>query len=210
MDYTLTLIFGFLLGLAANALTWWIFAHVLVPDLRFSPSISKIARDPTKEDASKFGYRIKFENHGLRSIIDVEMTARLRMNWPPDYHPHDWNLIKIPLEKADEYPLKYVKVLPTSKGKHLRYILRLLINEIPDFRDTPSFSKSIKRKAKKRALLLEDILALGHGATIQIRAFGYDEFSGARKLFLSKEYAIDDIKEGPFVRAGLDTEKSTN
>ncbi len=40
-----------------------------------------------------------------------------------------------------------------------------------------------------------------------IEAFGYDEFSGARKLFLSKSYTIHDIKEGAFVPGGLDIQE---
>jgi hypothetical protein len=203
----LNLIIGFLFGLAANILTWWIFTHLLVPNIRFSPSISKRVRDATKNDASKFGYRIKMENSGLRSVIDIELTARLRINWPPDYLPNAWNIINVPLEKASVYPYRIVRLIPASKGKHIRHTLRLLINEIADFRDIPSYPAAIKRRAKKRVLSLEDILTLGPNPSLQITAFGYDEFSGARKLFLSKEYTIDDIKEGLFEQNGLEIEK---
>ena len=48
---------------------------------------------------------------------------------------------------------------------------------------------------------------MGSEADLTIEAFGYDEFSGARKLFLSKPYTIHDIREGGLVKGGLGIEQ---
>src|SRR5512141_654885 len=155
------LLIAFLLGSFVNLLTWSILNHMFVPDIRFSRSISKRERDTTKDDASQFGYRVKLENNGRRSVIDVEVTARLRINYPPDVQPNTWNLINIPLEKAGEYRYHITRLSPTRKGERVTHTLRLLINEISDFRDLPTYPAAVRTKAGKKALLLEDILALG-------------------------------------------------
>ncbi len=180
--------------------------HIFVPDIRFSSSINKREREPTRDDASKFGYRVKLENHGRRSVIDVEVTARLRINYPPDVLPNTWNLINIPLEKAGEYRYHITRLSRTRTGEPLTHTLRLLINEISDFRDISAYPASIRARAKKKTLLLEDILSLGPDASLQVTAFGYDEFSGARKLFVSKHYTAADIKDGTFEQQGLEIE----
>ena len=66
----------------------------------------------------------------------------------------------------------------------------------------------ILKKREEGTLTLEDILGLGEGTYLQIQAFGYDEFSGARKYFASKRYNLSDILEGPFDRYNL-TVKNT-
>ncbi|MGZ6317400.1 MAG: hypothetical protein ACXWNQ_09085 [Anaerolineales bacterium] len=201
------LLIAFLLGSVVNFLTWSVLNHIFVPDIRFSSSINKREREPTKDDASKFGYRIKLENNGRRSVIDVEVTARLRINYPPDVLPNTWTLINIPLEKTGDYRYHITRLARTRTGEPLTHTLRLLINEISDFRDISVYPASIRAKAKKRALLLEDILSLGEDASLQVTAFGYDEFSGARKLFLSKHYTLADIKEdGTFEQQALQIE----
>jgi hypothetical protein len=50
----------------------------------------------------------------------------------------------------------------------------------------------------EKTLMLEDLLGLGTRASFQVIALGYDEFSGARKLFSSKYYTLDDIREDSF------------
>ena len=47
------------------------------------------------------------------------------------------------------------------------------------------------------------MLTLGAQTTLDTEAFGYDEFSGTRRLFLSKDYTVNDIKVGPFDQGGL-------
>jgi hypothetical protein len=43
-------------------------------------------------------------------------------------------------------------------------------------------------------------MALGSSSKLVIWVFGYDEFSGSRKLFKSYDYQSIDIKQGRFGR----------
>lgn len=197
-------VLGFLVGVVTNIFSWWILAHYVVPSIHFSPSISKRPRVSTERDAAPFGYRIKLENRGRRSVIDLELIVRLRINWPPDYLPSTWTIFNVPLSESGGDTYRIPRILPVSKGKHVRTTVRLHINDIDEFRDKPFYPEPIRFKAKERALLLEDILSLGPQPTLQVLAFGYDEFSGARKLFVSKLYTMNDIKEGLFRTDGLE------
>ena len=38
---------------------------------------------------------------------------------------------------------------------------------------------------------------------LELIAFGFDSFSGARKMFRSKRYTLADIKDGGFSKVGL-------
>ena len=73
-----------------------------------------------------------------------------------------------------------------------------VINAKPELYNRQLFPKIIRDKAKEKSILLEDLLGLGAAANVQIHTFGYDNFSGARKLFISKKYKIKDITMGAF------------
>lgn len=45
---------------------------------------------------------------------------------------------------------------------------------------------------------IEDLLSLDNNVKLVVQLFGYDEFSGARKMFISKPYTLKDIKHGTF------------
>jgi len=197
-------ILGFLVAVVTNIFSWWILARYLVPSIDFSHSISKRPRVKTKRDAAPFGYWVKMENRGRRSVIDLELIVRLRINWPSDYLPNTWTTFNVPLSESGGDTYRIPRILPVSKGKHVRHNIRLFVNDLNEFRDKPFYPRHIKLKAKKRALLLEDIMSLGPTPTLQVLAFGYDEFSGARKLFMSNLYTLDDIKEGLFCSDSLE------
>jgi len=45
---------------------------------------------------------------------------------------------------------------------------------------------------------LHDLLALGERARLRVFVLGYDRFSGARKIFKSKDYDTGSIRKGVF------------
>jgi len=61
-----------------------------------------------------------------------------------------------------------------------------------------AYPEEVRRKFEEKSLLLEDVLSLGHDTKLRVVVFGFDSFSGARRIFESKLYAVDDIKEGHF------------
>lgn len=196
-------IFGLVTGIFTNFLTWWLLYHYIKPSVHFSPSINKRPHVPTPQDKSSYGYWIKIENGGRRSVIDVEIMVRLRINWPSDYMSNVWDTIYVPLSERGEIVYRFPIIYPVKSKNGHRPSLRLHINNIDRFREKPYYPKEMKYKASRRKLLLEDILNLGPNPTLEIVAFGFDEFSGARKVFLSTRYTVDDIKEGVFQLDGL-------
>jgi len=49
-----------------------------------------------------------------------------------------------------------------------------------------------------RTPTLENLLSLGTEAELVVWVLAFDEFSGARKAFISKHYRLNDICEGKF------------
>ena len=67
-----------------------------------------------------------------------------------------------------------------------------------DLFSQPLYPDYIKEKCKNNTLTLEDVFNMGSEVEAQILLFGYDEFSGARKYFISKKYNIRDVVEGNY------------
>ena len=197
---------GFLFGIIASLLAWWFQSHLIVPNIQFSPFIGKI---PSVENKSGYKYRIKLENSGKRSVIDIEIMARLRIKGVGDF-PNNWKVYYIPL--GDLGITFRIPIMTRKKTKTSGHTITLDIHEVVEFKKLEKlerFPDNIKQKAKENTLLLEDLLSLGSEANVRIEAFGFDEFSGARKFFKSKFYTIRDIKEGRFYD-GLDIKKLNN
>ena len=57
---------------------------------------------------------------------------------------------------------------------------------------------------KNGKLTLEDILDLGSSAFIRVYIFGYDKFSGSRRVFLSKKYFLEDVRSLPTKKISKD------
>lgn len=199
--------FGFILGIATNLLTWWILSHLVVPHIRFSPQISKTRANKTQDDRSGYKYRIKIENSGRRAAIDVEIIARLRIKGIGSFPRTNWHIVNIPLNTHGDKSYRIPRILPLKRDFARRHTLQFLVNEAEEFRTNPIYPEPIRKKAERRTLLLEDLLTLGNAANLQVLAFAYDEFSGARKLFVSKPYTCNDIKEGPFTTKGLEVKE---
>lgn len=200
------LLWGIAIGIATNLLSWWILFHLIVPNLRFSQDISKTTTAKIKDDKSGYKYRVKIENSGKRTIIDVELLARLRIKGISKYKTN-WHIINIPLSSEGK-GYKIPRLLPIKKKLARRHTIRLLINNVNEFKTSLSYPKDFREKAKKEILCLEDLLELGSKASLQIVAFGYDEFSGTKKLFIG-EYNRDSIKEGRFDTKGLNIKQLT-
>lgn len=91
----------------------------------------------------------------------------------------------------------YPNVDPFRRSK-IRWTLPLHINSIESFSNSP-YPADIRAKAEAKSLLLEELLSLGTAAEVRVIASGYDEFSGARKMY-EKTYHLDDVKLGKFIK----------
>ncbi len=203
MTPALDIILGVLIGVATNIAAWWLLFHWLTPRLRFSYGISKLPRRPTPDNKAKYFYRVKVENSGPRAIVDLEVIARLRLKALPGYPEGLSQIVYVPLDSRGGIFHRIPRVPPVSKSRS-RPVLILFPHVQSEFKNINNYPEAIVSKAKRKALTLDDILSLGSGAYLEIFAFGYDEFSGARKLFASKRYSSSDLVLGAFNRRGLD------
>lgn len=165
-----------------------------------------ISRTPSsvsaEEDDDKSGvrYRIKIENSGRRPAVDLQVTVFVRVKGLNDPQSTIWEVIHLPLATSGETKWTSLLMNPVRKSK-LRTILRICLNHT-DYCAKPHFPEHIRQKAARKELLLEDLLSLGTQAQVGVMISGYDEFSGARKVFMNT-YHPSDIKCGEFERKSL-------
>lgn len=172
---------GFGLGLLASYIVWWIIAHLIVPRVEFS---NKIAKRQFGQDVTQ--YQIAFKNAGRRSMVDLEIVVRIGVykfmgatGWA--YHEVGTNARRVPDLKPGQLSRRVVRIFDT------RHPI--------SFVDAPS--RKIKDELERHRTL-EGILGIEEDAAVRVHVFGYDSFSGTRKLFQSKEYRSGDISLGRF------------
>ena len=194
---------GFAVGIATNLLSWLILFHGIIPKVSFSPYISKDDSDEIGHDKTNKSYRIKYENSGSRSIIDFEVMARIEIDGlrPNVSTSHTF---LVPLNPDGNLSFRQPYLHSRRKTGREGHLVRFFINSAMEHIDRPPYPDNIREKAKEGTLTLEELLNLGSKATLSIQAFGYDEFSGSRRLFLSRPYTASDIKQGKFKKENLD------
>jgi len=174
------LLLGFLLGIFASGIAWLI-VRLIVPRIHFVPEISKV---PSADNKNGWRYRFQIYNIGKRDIIDLQLECLFYAK----ISSSNWLSTTIPFDKASS---------PKMRAGGLNAIYQVFPAKI-DIKSHWNFDENIMKKAKDGTILLEDLLSYNETAYLRIYIFGYDAFSGARKLFTSKEYKLNDIKEGFF------------
>ena len=176
----LALFLGVPLGILASFAAWWIVTHWLVPAVEFSPHIS---RNEYSGNASGINHRVKFRNIGKREIIDLEVFAELRIKGLNSSLP---GIVEIARLVIDDARMPFLKVEGTK--------IISLMPELTERFDRPVYGDSIIKKRSQGMLTLEDLLSLNQAAVLVIYVFGYDRWSGARKLYTSIPYILSDIR----------------
>jgi hypothetical protein len=182
-----------LIGIICSFIAWWIVVHLITPKLRFSEVISKIK----SRHVNGFDYRIKYENYGRRRIVDLEMNVYLNILGLSKYRKKTWEVVQLQLR--DEGRLAYLE--PVRKGGWRRFVV-IDVNNTSKF-DADIFPKEVINKFKLKELELEDLLRLGNESFVEILISGYDDYSGSRKVFRSKRFKLQDVKEGFFETKSL-------
>ncbi len=186
---------GLLLGIGGSLIAWWILFHAITPELIFSKQISRIKVD---DEPGGIAYRVKFENAGRRSIIDLSIVAKLRIPGLNPQRPSSFETTYLPVSFLGQFP--YV---PSTRLRGNRHLIRIRVKKEGEF-ERAVYPTEIKDMAKKGELTLDDLLLINSQATVQLIAMGYDAFSGARKYFLSHEYTAADIISKPFKKNSID------
>jgi len=186
------LLLGFLLGIVASGLAWLV-VRLIVPKIYFVPDISKV---PCEDNKNGWRYRFKFYNTGRREIIDLQMECRYRAKKNPTHSTDLWFAFTIPLDNANT---------PRLRPK-LNLIYEIRPAEITAVKGYMNFDDDTRKKIENGTIAIEELLSYNGTAHLRIFIFGYDAFSGTRRLFISKEYKLSDIKEGVFSRSNYKTE----
>ena len=174
---------GFLLGIVASVSVWYVLEHLLVPRVEFLPAIY---RSKTQENPSGYKYRVKFRNIGRREILDFELFAKLRLRGVSS--TANWRAVYIPIDDSR------IPRIPSHRKSGKRLAVQLLVSEIPDH--AAAFLPSELKSARDNgSLTLENLMAFGNEGTLEIVGFGYDAFSGTRKVFQSKVYGVGQLED---------------
>lgn len=188
-------LYGFIVGILGSFIFWLVITKLFVPKIEFSKEISK-ELNTDDNDPVTYKYKFKFYNRGFRDIIDMEIFVIFKIKGLKKNKPKIWDVFHIPLFHSR------IPYLEKKKNK----IFTFQLSKSTDF-DVAYIPDNIKEKIKDHSIELEDLFSLGTNATMQIFIYGYDEFSGSRKLFKSSIFRNSDIKEGVFILKGLTVKK---
>jgi hypothetical protein len=181
---------GFVLGLATSFFSWWVLFHLVVPKIAFSTFISKV---PYDADGSRWVFRIKYANHGRRALVDGYAVVLLSIKGLR--RKNSWTTFRVPLAHNGEDALPFAVVRPKKNRVNL-----LHAEACEDFRKSHYLPEATRKLAADGALTIEQLLALGDEAYVQMQIVGSDSWSGARKVFESRRYTSQDIRAARFDR----------
>jgi hypothetical protein len=194
-------IIGLLTGIIASITVWFVTTKIIVPRIDFSEHISKTK--PLYLDRPK--YRFRMRNKGKRNIVDNDIYFRMRIKGLYKDDPHMWEVVVLPIRTS--IGNSKVPVLKPTSQNYYGTTYEIYAHKCQLF-NLEFYPKEIKDKCINEKLTLEDIFNLGTETEGNILFFGYDEFSGARKYFISKTYKISDIREGYYKDRTMIIEKS--
>ena len=174
-----------MVGLAGSFISWWILVKGLVPRLEFASTIKRVRSN----GADTFYYRVALRNVGRRGMIDVHIYAQLAVSWDGG---KEWARFYVPMNQSGDRKYELPRM---RSGQSIEF--RLFPGEVPDFASNPGLALGFQQKVADRTVTVEEMLALGDAATLKIVVLGFDEFSGARRLFESGPLRGTDIVEAP-------------
>jgi len=171
------------LGISASIAAWFILYHLIVPKIVFSKIISKSVKSSAP---CGYSYRIKLWNIGRRDVVDLDIYIKLKIKGLT-CQKKLWHTV--------ELTKRFDKITYLAAGENR--IIPFFPNNTVRFKEK-IFPKHIQLRSKLEILTLEDILKLGSRSFVRVYILGNDTFSGSRKIFLSKKYYINNIKQKCF------------
>ncbi|MGY4767734.1 hypothetical protein ACXC9Q_12525 [Kribbella sp. CWNU-51] len=194
-EQLISALIGSVSGIATSYLVWWYVARRLVSKILFSDAIS------VRPDFSAQGiaeglvkYRVKIHNSGRRAAIDLTIHAMIRSASRDPDAPDNVQLISLGVATVP------APRLDAKRGRTMNLKTELI----------PEAHRRHLSEAHREALQngkrvpLEEILQwLGPGAIVRIWVSCYDEFSGSRRVFVSKDYSEADFTSRQFESNGV-------
>lgn len=183
-----TILFGALSSILASFIFWLLSFKWSTTNVIFS---DKLEKSESASFPEKYRYRFRFSNYGTRDLIEILIKAKIVVNTGKKNHTF--------LNVGNS---GFVPVLKRRKKNRLTaQIFSLYVGEEALNEFKKSFYKSeIREKAKSGKLSIEDIFTTyGEKVSITLFLFGNDSVTGARRIFVSKEYSINDVHNGIFL-----------
>jgi hypothetical protein len=172
-------------GIITSLIFWWWMTRRLAPRLAWSPYLV-VPPPGTRTGTDHDQPRVKTVNLGRRDAVDLQVKAQLRI-------PHEIDNIGSPVSIVD-LPTS-TDWLPRLRRNSYRYV-RLCLEGVPEneLRRVAAVIGDESIRGDDLALLLRK----RPDAAIRLYLFAYDEFSGARKIFVSPDYGAGTMVEGAF------------
>ena len=192
-----SVLLGIISSIFASSIFWWFSFHRTKTKVEFPQAIEKSKN--TGEYPGKNRYRIKIINSGIRDLIEVTFLAKLSIKRSND---HSRNYTYIGLGNENQLPIMYGK---RSQKKRAGINLANKLTFFPIQTTCNEFQKSIypsflRNKAQNNTLSLDDIFDNYRDSfELKVYVFGNDALTGARKLFISPTYTLDNIKTGKYI-----------
>jgi hypothetical protein len=172
-------------GIITSLIFWWWMTRRLAPRLSWSESLV-VPPPGTHTGTDHDQPRVKTVNLGRRDAVDLQVKAQLRI-------PHDLDNIGSPVSIVD-LPTS-TDWLPRLRRGSYRYV-RLCLDGVPD-----AEARRVAAVIGDDTIHHGDLAKLLRGrpdAAVRLYLFAYDEFSGARKIFVSPDYNAGNMVEGAF------------
>lgn len=185
---------SFIFGIIASAIVWFITSKVSRVRIEFPKELMGTS-DPF--DESKYHYNIEVINEGKGELIDLHMQAKITIKGADRRNPGLSCFAMLNLDYFCNYPsLQYRGAKDKFGSKRCSGRLIYAINMDGAYEEFKKifYTDTIIGKAQNHTLQLDDIFSAYPDAVIQFYLFGYDSFTGARKMYKSKYYGRTDIR----------------
>lgn len=192
-------IVGIAVGVISGLATWWITARAITPKIELSEEISKL---PDSSGATSWLYRVKLVNSKRpwlpdAPLVDVGVTASLRIRGLRQELPETWIRIRIPVGGDGELPF-------VQRDR----VLRLNAHAI-DQRYAALLPATLSDAWKQGRLGLDDLFELGSSARLEVVISGSHSYTQARSTVVAT-YRPENVKDGGFARGGLRIQPGTS
>lgn len=186
------------LSITASFIFWLFSFKVSFTKIIFANSLAK-PDDTLTDDRKLQGYRFRFANVGFRDLIELNVAVKMVIR------DGNRNHVVMP-DISNSGQQSFTTFLPgiitykLKKGSNMRTMTFYPSETMRKELSKDKYPGNIRDLAKSGDLQFKDIFdRYGGDVIIRIYVYGNDRTTGARKMFESQEYTMDDIVEGDFI-----------
>ncbi len=193
------ILLNLLLSFTASFFFWILSFKISLTNVIFSTCLAKPENAIT--DLKHKGLRVRFANIGLRDLIEGTMVIKMVIN-------EDTRGYIFFLDISNSGTRDFTTVLPGrisnmfKEVSNIRTVTFYPSDSMQHELSKKVFPKQIRMLAKKGKVQFEDIFKVyGERVTFTVFFYGNDKTTGARKMFESPKYTMNNIEEGNFIGA---------